>query len=69
MSMNKSKVLYFIIIFIFLCTIFMYTKIVKSNIDFTVEQDSGNIKWDSSAIKAKTNIRWQPKGYYLSLEP
>lgn len=69
MSMNKSKVLYSIIIFIFLCTIFMYTKIVKSNIDFTVEQDSGNIKWDSSAIKAKTNIRWQPKGYYLSLEP
>ena len=69
MSMNKSKVLCFIIIFIFLFTIFMYTKIVKSNIDFTVEQDSGNIKWDSSAIKAKTNIRWQPKGYYLSLEP
>ena len=69
MSMNKSKVLYFIVIFIFLFTIFMYTKTVKSNIDFTVEQDSGNIKWDSSAIKAKTNIRWQPKGYYLSLEP
>ena len=69
MSMNKSKILCFIIIFIFLFTIFMYTKIVKSNIDFTVEQDSGNIKWDSSAIKAKTNIRWQPKGYYLSLEP
>ncbi len=69
MSMNKSKVLYFIVIFIFLFTIFMYTKTVKSNIDFTVEQDNGNIKWDSSAIKAKTNIRWQPKGYYLSLEP
>nr|WP_315104074.1 DUF5704 domain-containing protein [uncultured Catonella sp.] len=67
--MNKSKVLYFIVIFIFLFTIFMYTKTVKSNIDFTVEQDNGNIKWDSSAIKAKTNIRWQPKGYYLSLEP
>ena len=67
--MRKSKVLWLILSFIFLFSFTICTKIVKSNIDFSIEQNGGNIKWDSSAIKAKTNIRWQPKGYYLSLEP
>ena len=65
--MKKCKIIALIIFFVLICSFIMYVKIVKSNIDFTIEQDNGNIQWDSSAIKAKTNIRWQPKGYYLSL--
>ena len=66
--MIKNKKLYLIIIFIFIFSFIIYIRIVKSNIDFTIKQDSGDIKWNSYAIKAKTNIRWQPKGYYLSLD-
>ena len=67
--MKKGKILYLVILFMLIYSVIICTKIVKSNIDFTIEQDSGNIQWDSYAIKAKTNIRWQPKGYYVSLEP
>lgn len=54
---------------IFIASLLIYTRTVKSNVNFIIEQNNGSIKWSSSAIKAKTNIRWQPKGYYLSLEP
>ena len=66
--MIKSKKLYLIVLFVFIFSFIIYIRIVKSNIDFTIKQDSGDIKWNSYAIKAKTNIRWQPKGYYLSLD-
>jgi len=68
-SMVKNKKMCLVVLIVFISSLIIYTRTVKSNIDFTIEQDSGNMQWDSYAIKAKTNIRWQPKGYYLSLEP
>ena len=67
--MKKGKILCLVIFFMLIYSVIICTKIVKSNIDFIIEHDSGNIRWASYAIKAKTNIRWQPKGYYVSLEP
>ena len=66
---KKSKVKYMIAFLVLLCTFFMYAVMVKSDMDFIIDKNSGDIAWFSSAIKAKTNIRWQPKGYYISLEP
>lgn len=66
---KKSKVKYLIAFLALLCTFFMYAVMAKSDMDFIIDKNSGDIAWFSSAIKAKTNIRWQPKGYYISLEP
>ena len=66
---KKSKLKYLIAFLALLCTFFMYAVMVKSDMDFIIDKNSGDIAWFSSAIKAKTNIRWQPKGYYISLEP
>lgn len=61
-----------------ICTLFIFAVFsafvvhaitVKPNTRFKIEQDSGNIEWESSAIKATTNTKWQIKGYFLSLEP
>ena len=66
---KKSKVKYLFAFIVLLCTFFMYAVMVKSDMDFIIDKNNGDIAWFSDAIKAKTNIRWQPKGYYLSLEP
>ena len=72
MDGNKKKVSkrkYFMTFLLLLCTFLIYTVIVKSDMDFIIDKNNGDITWYSSAIKATTNIRWQPKGYYISLEP
>ena len=66
---KKSKVKYLFAFIVLLCTFFMYAVMVKSDMDFIIDKNNGDIAWFSAAIKAKTNVRWQPKGYYLSLEP
>ena len=66
---KKSKVKYLTTFIVLLCTLFLYTAMVKSDMNFVINKNNGDITWFSSAIKAKTNTRWQPKGYYLSLEP
>lgn len=67
--MIKNKKLCLMALIIFISSLLIYTRTVKSNVNFIIEQNNGSIKWSSHAIKAKTNIRWQLKGYYLSLEP
>ena len=66
---RNSKVKYLTILFIVLYVFFICTVIVRSDMDFVIDKNDGNIIWFYSAIKAKTNIKWQPKGYYLYLEP
>ena len=50
-----------------ICTLFIFAVFsaflvhaitVKPNTRFKIEQDSGNIEWESSAIKATTNTKW-----------
>lgn len=68
---NFKKIKFFIEVFclVLACLSGIYVSVTKSELKFSIENNSGNITWYSGGIKAKTNIRWQPKGYYLSLEP
>lgn len=67
--MKKCKLTCFIIAFVMAYISLFNFKTVKASIDFVINKNNGDIEWKSMAGIASTGIRWQIKGYYLSLEP
>ncbi|MGP1612803.1 MAG: DUF5704 domain-containing protein [Catonella sp.] len=57
-------------VIVFICLIFIVSlSEVKSAYNLIVDNNNGDISWESKEAAAVTGIRWQTKGYYLSLEP
>lgn len=57
-------------VIVFICLIFIVSlSEVKSAYNLVINKNNGDISWESKEAAAVTGIRWQTKGYYLSLEP
>ena len=67
--MNRRGKACFLFLILTIILTFTSVSLVKSAVSFEVNLEDGDIIWYSSAISARTGTRWQPKGYFISLEP
>ena len=67
--MNRRGKACFLFLILIIILTFTSVSLVKSAVSFKVNPKNGDIIWYSSAISARTGTRWQPKGYFISLEP
>ena len=67
--MNRRGKACFLFLILTILITFTFVSLVKSEVSFKANTENGDIIWHSSAISAKTGTRWQPKGYFISLEP
>ena len=67
--MNRRGKACFLFLILTIILTFTSVSLVKSAVSFEVNPENGDIIWYSSAISARTGTRWQPKGYFISLEP
>ena len=67
--MNRRGKACFLFLILTILITFTSVSLVKSEVSFKANPENGDIIWYSSAISAKTGTRWQPKGYFISLEP
>lgn len=67
--MNKKR-LVFAVVFLTLTAVYtLFAHKVGSSIKMEVDKETGSISWTAAEVKATTGIRWQTKGYFLTLEP
>jgi len=67
--MNRRGKACFLFLILTILITFTFVSLVKSAVSFKTNPENGDIIWYSSAISARTGTRWQPKGYFISLEP
>ena len=67
--MNRRGKACFLFLILTIILTFTSVSLVKSAVSFKTNPENGDIIWESQAISAKTGTRWQPKGYFISLEP
>ena len=67
--MNRRGKACFLFLILTILITFTFVSLVKSAVSFKTNPENGDIIWESQAISAKTGTRWQPKGYFISLEP